>query len=209
VIFARGGQKRITRSAAMLGGKVRACSAWSMLPRGDPLAVAASLHRSGTETIMAMTAKEIDARVLEVVAERWRATKPVRIEITDRFPEFASGRLFLVSVYIKEASSDKEHEEHCSVYFVEDDKFTYMETLDDVARSVATTPSFGSVFLSTLLDAFRFSQISGIIALIITITICLMALFISSSNVNPDILKTLSLALTTILGFYFGSARRS
>jgi hypothetical protein len=158
---------------------------------------------------MAMTAKEIDTRVLEVVAERWTATKPVRIKITDRFPEFASGSLFLVSVYIKEESSDKEHEEHCSVYFVEDDKFTYMETLEDVARSVATTPTFGSVLLSTMLDAFRFSQISGIIALIITVTICLMALFISSINVNPDILKTLSLALTTILGFYFGSTRRN
>jgi uncharacterized membrane protein len=158
---------------------------------------------------MAMTAKEIDARVLEVVAERWRATKPVRIEITDRFPEFASGRLFLVSVYIKDESSGKEHEEHCSVYFVEENKFTYMENLEDVARSVAKTPSFGSVILSTLLDAFRFSQISGIIALLITLTICSMGLFIASSNVNPDILKTLSLALTTILGFYFGTTRKS
>jgi hypothetical protein len=72
--------------------------------------------------------------------------------------------------------------------------------VSDLANGVGKVSTIGS----TLLGAIQFAGISGIIAIMITATIC----YITVNGTKPDegLPKTLELALTTILGFYFGTA---
>ena len=72
--------------------------------------------------------------------------------------------------------------------------------MNDLAIAVGKVSTIGS----RLLDAIQFAGISGIIAIMITATICYIT--INGIHADEGLVKMLSLALTAILGFYFGTA---
>jgi hypothetical protein len=111
--------------------------------------------------------------------------------------DFLGGVLVVVYVVYKRGKKDTEDDDlkdDFYVHFVGGTENVYEYPIDLYRAVAAYRPSF----LHRLLTA---GTIPGLIAVIVTITICYMALFGQSEKI-PQVLGA---ALTTILGFYFGS----
>jgi len=139
-----------------------------------------------------MAVQDIDKRVEQVVKDHWAAAKFREVKITDRVPDVARGTLYIVSIY------DENNVEHENYVCVVGDKIYRYDDVKHLAPAIGKTNTMADMFAS-LLD---YAGVSGIIALLLTITICYLVAFKSDVKI-PDLLAN---ALTVILGFYFGSA---
>jgi hypothetical protein len=140
---------------------------------------------------------EIRLRVVEEVKTYWQAANFQRVEINDQNRDFLRGTLYFVSIF------DAGGVEHENYVYVKGDKLTRFDNAKELARAVGKNITV-SEYLENL---FASTGVSGVIAIIITITICFLAF--TPITGNEDILKILGLSLTTILGFYFGTAHSS
>jgi hypothetical protein len=142
-----------------------------------------------------MASPVIEERVLQVVRDKWKGANVREVQITDRLPQFFRGALYVVSIY---DAKKEEHENY--VYAVGEELRRY----DDL-RQLGADVGKSSPLAETLQKAFQFVGISGVIAIIITATICYMVV----SRPDPKIPELLAHSLTLILGFYFGTTVRS
>src|ERR1700730_18516498 len=138
--------------------------------------------------------QDVERNVVKVVEEHWSGANIKLAEINDRNRDFLKGTLYFVSIY---DANDVEHE---SYVYVKGERLTRFDNAKELARAVGKN----TTLLEYVENAFASTGVSGVIALIITVTICFLVF--TPDQKNSDILKTLELALTTILGFYFGSA---
>jgi hypothetical protein len=141
-----------------------------------------------------MAAPEIEERALQLVRDHWKAANVNNVHINDRLPHFFRGSLYVVSIF---DAQEKEHENY--VYVVGEDSRRY----DDLSQLGADVGRSSPV-AETLQKAFQFVGISGVIAIIITATIC----YLIVSRPDPKIPELLAHSLTLILGFYFGTTVR-
>lgn len=141
-----------------------------------------------------MGSSVIEERVLELVRDHWKGANVRDVQINDRLPRFFRGALFVVSIY---DASNVEHENY--VYALGEELRRY----DDLSKLGADVGR-SSALAETLQGGFQFVGISGVIAIIITATICYLVV----TRVDPKIPDLLANALTLILGFYFGTTVR-
>ena len=111
--------------------------------------------------------------------------------------DFLGGDLVVIYVTYKpdsDGTPPDPADDEFYVHFSGTSMYVY-EYAIDMARAVAShRPSFWQLVV-------RSGTIPGVIAIFITITICYMAL----AGTSEKIPQVLGAALTTILGFYFGS----
>jgi len=138
----------------------------------------------------------IEKRALQLVRDHWKGANVHRVEINDRIPRFFRGALLVVSIY---DAKDEEHENY--VYAVGEE----LQRYDDLGQ-MGTHVGRISPLAETLQMAFQFVGISGVIAIIITATICCLVIV---RPTNYEVPPKLWDSLTLILGFYFGTAVRS
>ena len=141
-----------------------------------------------------MASPEIEEHALQLVRDHWKAAHIHDVHINDRIPHFFRGALYIVSIF---DAQDEEHENY--VYAVGEDLRRYDDLMQlgaDVGKS--------SPLADILQKAFQFVGISGIIAILITATIC----YLIVSRPDPKIPELLANSLTLILGFYFGTTVR-
>jgi hypothetical protein len=105
---------------------------------------------------------------------------------------FFRGALYVISIY---DANNVEHENY--VYAAHGELRRY----DDM-RQLGAEAGKDFSLAEMLRSAFQFAGISGVIAIIITATICYIALTRQDPNPPPFLAN----ALTLILGFYFGTA---
>ena len=141
-----------------------------------------------------MASPTIEERVVQLVRDHWRGANVRDVQINDRLPRFFRGALYIVSIY---DANNEEHENY--VYVVGDELWRY----DDL-RQLGADVGKSSPLAETLQRAFQFVGISGVIAIIITATICYLVM----TRPDPKIPELLANALTLILGFYFGTTVR-
>jgi hypothetical protein len=161
---------------------------------GGPTYYASHNHGRGRR---AMASEIVESNVKQLVADHWKGANVQEIQINERLPRFFRGTLYIVSIY------DAERREHLNyVYKQGNDLFRY-DSLEQVGTAIGKSPSVAVL----LHDFFQFAGISGLVAIIITITICYLAIQHGSQKDYqiPEILKN---ALAIILGFYFGSAMK-
>jgi hypothetical protein len=134
-----------------------------------------------------------------------RAKDAVRKEVDDLeelregpiIRDFIGGDFVLIYVTYKPDDEDKKDEDLSDdfyVHFVGTATYVYEYPIDVYRAVAAYRPSFWHVLLAS-------GTIPGLIAVLVTITICYLAL----AGQSEKIPQVLGAALTTILGFYFGS----
>ena len=138
-----------------------------------------------------MAEPSIEDRVVKLVEDHWAAANVRAVQINNRFPEFVRGTLYFVSIY------DANNTEHENYVYAVGSRLTLFKDINQLAIGVGKTSSAAD----TLQGIIQFGGISGLIALIITATICYRTF--QGDLKFPDVLGH---ALSTILGFYFGSA---
>ena len=138
-----------------------------------------------------MTSTETEKRALQLVKDHWKDANVTDVHINETIPHFFRGALYIVS--IKDAVEEK-HENN--VYVVGEDLRRY----DDL-RQLGAHVGKSSPLAETLQNIFQVGVIAGVIAIIITATICYQMV----SQPHPEIPEVLGHSLTLILGFYFGT----
>jgi hypothetical protein len=141
-----------------------------------------------------MTSTEIEKRALQLVKDHWKNANVNDVHINERLPHFFRGALYIVSII---DAVNEEHENN--VYVVGEELWRY----DDL-RQLGAHVAKGSLLAETLQNIFQFGVITGVIAIIITATICYQIV----SQPHPEIPELLGHSLTLILGFYFGTTVR-
>jgi hypothetical protein len=141
-----------------------------------------------------MASPAIEERVLQLVRDHWKGANVRDVQINERLPHFFRGALYNVSIY---DADNEEHENY--VYAVGEELRRY----DDL-RQLGADVGKSSPLAETVQKAFQFVGISGVIAIIITATIC----YLIVSRPDPKIPELLANSLTLILGFYFGTTVR-
>ncbi|HWS55493.1 MAG TPA: hypothetical protein VN228_15250 [Pyrinomonadaceae bacterium] len=142
-----------------------------------------------------MTDTEMQEKAVEIVRASQAKLEPQDMQIRSKVKEFLDGTLFIVHWY----SNTQAKENQNYVYFKGDNPIL-IYTAEELAKWMSNyEPERG--ISKALRTVFSLSATAGLIALIITITICWMSV-IKVAEKPPDILAN---ALTTILGFYFGS----
>ena len=142
-----------------------------------------------------MTSTETEERALQLVRDHWIHAHVNDVHINQRLPHFSRGALYIVSII---HAVNEEHENN--VYVVGEKLWRY----DDL-RQLGTHVGKSSPLAETLQNIFQVGVIAGVIAIIITATICYQIV----SQPHPVIPEVLGQSLTLILGFYFGSKFRS
>jgi hypothetical protein len=142
-----------------------------------------------------MANPEIEKRVLQLVRDHWKGANVREIQINDRLMRFFHGSLYVVSIY------DANNEEHENYVYADGDELRRYDDLRQLGGNIGAS----SRFTETLYEIFQFVGISGIIAIVITVTICWLVLTRGSGYLVPDHLAN---ALYSILGFYFGTTVR-
>jgi hypothetical protein len=138
-----------------------------------------------------MAEANIEDRVVKLVEDHWAGANARTVQINNRFPEFVRGALYFVSIY------DANNTEHENYVYAVGPRLTLFKDINQLAIGVGKTSSAAD----TLQGIIQFGGISGVIALIITVTICYRT-FQGDSKIPEG----LGNALASILGFYFGSA---
>jgi hypothetical protein len=141
-----------------------------------------------------MANPDIEKRVLQLVREHWKGGNVRNVQIDDRLMRFFHGSLYVVSVY------DANNEEHENYVYANGDELRRYDDLRQLGGNIGAS----SRFTETLQQTFQFVGISGVIAIIITVTICWLVL----SRSEYTIPEPLANALSLILGFYFGTTVR-
>jgi hypothetical protein len=139
-----------------------------------------------------MTIQQANEKALAAVTSRhFNGTE---FEVTHTRPEFLDGILVFIQFYDEDEADDENY-----VYITDSDTHL-MTDYEEVAALVAQhRPASSSHRL--LRELMHVGGIAGFVAVLITITICYMLAFKDAKEI-PQILSG---ALTTILGFYFGS----
>jgi hypothetical protein len=138
-----------------------------------------------------MTSSEIEKGALQLVRNHWKDANVSNVYINERIPHFFRGALYIVSII------DAVNEKRENNVYVVGKKLLRYDDLRDLGAHVGR-----SSLLETLQGIFHISVITGVIAMIITATICYR--FVSQPH--PEIPELLGHSLTLILGFYFGQA---
>jgi hypothetical protein len=152
---------------------------------------------SSKENLMSSKLMSNDPELSSLVIEDVKALNPNAENFLIIFvqPEFLEGRLYVVQFQTKERK-----EEHATIQnfvYMVGKKIIYTATntallVELVSRKGRKLSAFG-VFLQV-------GGIAGIIAILLTMTIC--SLYLWSDKEVPALLST---TLTTIIGFYFGT----
>jgi hypothetical protein len=140
-----------------------------------------------------MATSEIDDRVVQLVREKWKGANVKGVQISDRIPNFLRGYLYIVSIY------DAHGDEHENYVYALGESLRRFDDLKHLAADVAHDSALAQFFQSS----FEFVGISGVVAVVITLTICYLAI----AGQKPE--PFLANALTSILGFYFGTTVHS
>ena len=143
---------------------------------------------------MALTEKEKQRKAIELVAEAHATKKPADLAIKQQLSVF-DGTLIVVRWHNGVENRDTE-----SSVFIRGDDTQFFWTPADLVRFLHDNQS--KFVVATLLRDFL--TIGGgalVIAMIITVTICYLAL----ARADERLLDALTHALSVILGFYFGA----
>ena len=138
----------------------------------------------------------IEDRVVELVENYWRSANIQKVSIIETIPHFFRGRLYIVEIL---DANDYAHE---NVVYVTGDELRRYDNLQQLGASAGRDSPLAQFFESS----FQIMGIAGIIAMLITVTICYVVLF--RPPAIDSIPTYLSNALTLILGFYFGTTAR-
>jgi hypothetical protein len=137
-----------------------------------------------------MTEAEMEQKVREKATSAL-GSPPLRMEVRTRLKSFLDGTLYFV--YYQPSQDIKELLLYA--YFKGDDVII-INNIEELAKVMSVyRPA------SKLGDVFSLGAVAGIIALLVTITLCCLILLKGVTD-PPQIL---SAALTSILGLYFGS----
>jgi hypothetical protein len=129
-------------------------------------------------------------QAVEAIKNRHPSEQLVNLQVVDVYDPWHHGSLCVVE-FVQEGPQSSRWTNY--VYFAEGEPRVFLDS-KDAFRYVART-SHESILWRVL----QIGGIAGIIAIIITLTICYLAI-INRSPI-PEVLIN---ALTTILGFYFG-----
>lgn len=142
-----------------------------------------------------MNQKERQERAIALTLQSHRTADPSNGFVRSELPDVFGGTLLTVTWH-----SGKDNRPIDSFVFFEGDREHFFFNSTDLARFLETrTPRNTSTDL--MREVFSVVGAPAILAIVITFTICYLAII--DRTAEPP--KVLSLALTTILGFYFGS----
>lgn len=133
----------------------------------------------------------LETRVIEEVELYWKAANPKKVYIDERVYHYLSGGLYVVAIIDE---YDKPHENYVYV------RGNHLHRYDDM-RQLGINVGRDSLTMQMFKSMFEVAGISGAIAILITCTICWMAL----KGDGRSIPEYLSHAVTLVLGFYFGA----
>ena len=142
-----------------------------------------------------MAKSEIEKRVEQLVRDYWKTANVLDVQIIDREMRYFRGSLYTVEII------DANRDDHLNYVYVKGDELRRFDDLKDLGVNIGTT----SRLAEALQDAVQFFGVAGIIAVIITATVCWLAI----KHTYNDIPAGLTAALSSILGFYFGKSTRS
>lgn len=140
-----------------------------------------------------MNQEDIDKLALTRAKENFPDGKRFRVE--NRIDGFVSGQLLIIA--FEDQDNDDYVDEECYGYFTED-SLKFFADVNELGHGVGKSERTSLV--ARLLDT---GGVTGVIAVIITIAVCYLAIY---SKQIPEILGS---ALTMILGFYFGTKVKS
>jgi hypothetical protein len=139
-----------------------------------------------------MTSQSIEASVLALVKDQWHGGNARSIRIASRFPEFVRGYLYIVEII------DADGDEHENFVYLVDKSLKYFGDADQLALGVGKITTAGDLVRNMI----QFGGIAGIIAIVITSTICYRMI----AQGNFDVPNPVGTWVTIILGFYFGTS---
>jgi hypothetical protein len=137
-----------------------------------------------------MTEAEMEQMVREKTTSAL-GSPPFKMEVRTRLRSFLDGTLYFV--YYKPTQNTQE----LLLYaYLKGDDVIIINNIEELAKVMSVyRPA------SKLADVFSLGAVAGIIAILITLTIC--GLIVLKGVTDPP--QILSAALSSILGFYFGS----
>ncbi len=140
-----------------------------------------------------MTEHDYEEEAIEAVKKAY--PESTNWQIRSVLPGFYDGALVVVALW-----RDNDYRGQVNVYFDEGNRPTVFAMTEDLAKALgARRPrEKWEIVLQYLLSV---NGVSAIVAIIVTITICVMVLYRPNIQI-PDILAN---ALTMILAFYFGT----
>ncbi len=142
-----------------------------------------------------MSEDEMQERALMAVKDSLPSIDPDNIRVRAKVKNFLDGMLFFV--YYRRGQDAREY---LLYVYVKKDDVILINTIEELAKVMSVYRPEQSRY-AALKDALSVGAVAGVIAILITITICYIVIY---KNVQspPEVL---SAALTAILGFYFGS----
>jgi hypothetical protein len=135
------------------------------------------------------TSSDHHARAIDASRRKHPGKELRDLSVAREFPEFHSGSLYVVGWT---GPDSKRYEDN--VLIVGDREFVFVND-EELVNFIGTTSKRESLAAKLL----QMSGVSGVIAVIITLTIC----YLATQGKDPP--GVLSNALTAILGFYFAS----
>ena len=138
-----------------------------------------------------------DQRVVDIVKRHWAQANIRNVEIHKVHPRFAQGPLYYVSIY---DANGAEHENFVHVTRRGDILYQSLEEL-----VIGVNEEKPLSFWETGLSFIRLSGIPGVLAILITTAVCVIAVQKTKDDI-PDLLGN---ALMAILGFYFSTVART
>ena len=144
----------------------------------------------------AMTEEQAENKLKQMIEGRvkqyWHDATPESINATKEY-HFADGVVW--SVVIK----DRDNNPQVNYCYTSRDGIDRYDTLAELTRALGRKRNLMSLMYSVL----DVGGIAGIIAIIITITLCIIAVFVRSTA-DEKVITALTIALGSVMGFYFG-----
>lgn len=141
-----------------------------------------------------MNENEMQEKAFEAVRKDFVHAAPTNLHVRAKVKKFLDGTLFFVNYMSTNNSKDYQ----VYVYLRDDDDAITLRSSEELAKMMSVHRPESALYKVSK-EVF---SVSGIIAILVTITICVLIIYNKGLDKPPEILST---ALTSILGFYFGS----
>ena len=142
-----------------------------------------------------MINSEVEKRVLQLVADYWKAANILRVQIIDRQMRYFRGSLYTVEI------TDAYKAAHENYVYVKGDELQRFDNFKQLGVNIGAT----SRLSDALHDAVQFVGVAGVIAIMFAATVCWLVL----RHPERDIPVWLTAILSSIVGFYFGKSFRA
>jgi hypothetical protein len=140
-----------------------------------------------------MNENEMQEKAFEAVRKDFAHAAPTDLYVRAKVKKFLDGTLFFVNY--KSNNNAKDYQVY--VYLRDDDDAMTLKSSEELAKMMSVHRPESATY-KVLKELF---SVAGIIAILVTITICVLIIY--NKGLEPP--EILSAALTSILGFYFGS----